>query len=292
MTTVRDTTMKAGLRYGYITNGLADHRLDDALAFLADCGYDGVGLTLDHHHLDPFGRDVGAQVDAISRRLQDLGLAVVIETGARFLLDPRRKHEPTLLSEGRELRISLLRRAIAIAADIGAPVVSFWSGVVPAGLDPDEAWNRLATGCDEVIIEAQVRGVTLGLEPEPGMLVERIDDWERLAAHLGQPGGLGLTLDIGHCQCLETEPIDECVRRVGSERLVHVQIEDMRRGVHEHLDFGDGEIDFPPVLSALAEIGYRGLVCVELSRHSHTAHTTVPRAITFLRQAERKEVMA
>ena len=63
------------------------------------------------------------------------------------------------------------------------------------------------------------------------------------------------------------------MRRVGRERLVHVQIEDMRRGVHEHLDFGDGEIDFPPVLSALAEIGYRGLVCVELSRHSHTAHT-------------------
>ena len=107
MTTVRDHAMQSGLRYGYITNGLGDHRLDDALAFLADCGYDGVGLTLDHHHLDPFGRDVRAQVDAISRRLQDLGLAVVIETGARFLLDPRRKHEPTLLSEGRELRISV-----------------------------------------------------------------------------------------------------------------------------------------------------------------------------------------
>ncbi|MGW4149959.1 sugar phosphate isomerase/epimerase, partial [Streptomyces albogriseolus] len=30
------------------------------------------------------------------------------------------------------------------------------------------------------------------------------------------------------------------------------QIEDMRRGVHEHLPFGDGEIDFPPVLAALA----------------------------------------
>ena len=124
-----------------------------------------------------------------------------------------------------------------------------------------------------MIIEAQARGVTLGLEPEPGMLVERIDDWERLAAHLGQPDGLGLTLDIGHCQCLETEPIDECVRRVGRERLVHVQIEDMRRGVHEHLDFGDGEIDFPPVLAALAEIGYRGLgLCRAVEAQPHRPH--------------------
>ena len=291
MTTVRDTATNTGLRYGYITNGLGDHRLDDALALLADCGYDGVGLTLDHHHLDPFGRDVRAQVQVVARRLQDLGLAVVIETGARFLLDPRRKHEPTLLSDGRELRISLLRRAIAIAADLGAPVVSFWSGVVPDGLDRADAWNRFSAGCEDMILEAQARGVTLGLEPEPGMLVERVDDWERFAARLGHPDGLGLTLDIGHCQCLETEPIEECVRR-GGDRLVHVQIEDMRRGVHEHLDFGDGEIDFPPVLAALAEIGYRGLVCVELSRHSHTAHTTVPRAIGFLRQAEMAGVRA
>ncbi len=41
------------LRFGYGTNGLADLRLDDALGLLADLGYDGVGLTLDHMHLDP-----------------------------------------------------------------------------------------------------------------------------------------------------------------------------------------------------------------------------------------------
>ncbi|NUV53383.1 sugar phosphate isomerase/epimerase, partial [Streptomyces coelicolor] len=40
------------LRFGYGTNGLADLRLDDALGLLADLGYDGVGLTLDHMHLD------------------------------------------------------------------------------------------------------------------------------------------------------------------------------------------------------------------------------------------------
>ena len=39
----------------------------------------------------------------------------------------------------------------------------------------------------------------------------------------------------------------DCVRRV-AEHLVNVQIDDMRRGVHEHLEFGTGEIDFPPVL--------------------------------------------
>jgi L-ribulose-5-phosphate 3-epimerase len=276
------------LRVGYVTNGLGDHRLDDALVLLADCGYDGVALTLDHHHLDPFASGLAARVDAIARRLDALGLAVVIETGARFLLDPRRKHEPTLLSEGRERRIALLRRAVAIASDLGAPVVSFWSGVAPPNLADAVAWDRLTAGCSEVLTDARARGVTLGLEPEPGMLVERLDDWDRLSARLGHPEGFGLTLDVGHCQCVEDDPVEDCVRRAGGGRLVHVHIEDMRRGVHEHLDFGDGEIAFPPVLAALGEVGYPGLVCVELSRHGHAAHEVVPRAIGFLRAAERE----
>jgi sugar phosphate isomerase/epimerase len=71
----------------------------------------------------------------------------------------------------------------------------------------------------------------------------------------------GLTLDIGHCRCLEPEPVPDCVARAGPY-LTTVQIDDMRRGVHEHLEFGVGEIDFPPVLRArglrLSRAGLRG----------------------------------
>lgn len=275
-----------GLRYGYVTNGLADHRLDEALELVAEAGYAGVAVTLDHHHLDPFAPDLAARVAALRRRLETLRLAVAIETGGRFVLDPRRKHEPTLLSDdGRDRRLALLKRAVAIGADVGAEAVSFWSGAAPAALDEGEAWGRLLDGCAEVMAEAERRGVLLGFEPEPGMLVDRLDGWERLASGLGNPPGFGITLDLGHCQCLEDEPLDACVRRAGA-RLVHVHADDMRRGVHEHLDFGEGEVDFPAVLAALVEVGYRGLVSVELSRHSHVAHRLVPRAIRFLRSAE------
>ena len=61
----------------------------------------------------------------------------------------------------------------------------------------------------------------------------------------------------------------------------------MRRGVHEHLEFGTGEIDFPPVLAALREAGYRGLVAVDLPRHSHDAPAVAARSIEFLRTAAR-----
>ena len=66
------------LRLGYGTNGLTDLRLDDALGLLADLGYDGVGLTLDHMHLDPLAPDLAARTRHVARRLDGLGLGVTV----------------------------------------------------------------------------------------------------------------------------------------------------------------------------------------------------------------------
>ncbi len=274
------------LRFGYGTNGFANHRLNDALAVLADLGYVGVALTLDQQHLDPYGRGVARRVAATAARLDELGLSVVIETGARYLLDPWQKHAPTLLSDEPGRRLDFLYRALAIGADVGAEAVSCWAGVPPPGLDSGVAWDRLIAGCARVVDVADRRGVPLGFEPEPGMLVQTIADWTRLHAELGAPPRFGLTLDIGHCRCLESAPVAECVAAAGPH-LVNVQIDDMRRGVHEHLEFGRGEIVFPPVLRALADAGYRGLVAVELPRHSHAAPTIAAESLAFLRAAQR-----
>lgn len=272
------------MRFGYGTNGFANHRLPDALAIIADLGYAGAALTLDHHHLDPYADGLGRRVAGLADRLRDLGLAVVIETGARYLLDPRRKHAPTLLDDDREVRLDFLCRAIAIGADLGAEAVSFWAGVRPASMERAVAWNRLVDGCAKVAEAARRAGVPVGFEPEPGMLVETIAGWRTLRRALGAPDGFGITLDIGHCRCNEPEPVPDCVAAV-ADHLVGVQIDDMRRGVHEHLEIGEGEIDFPPVLRALEDSGYRGLVSVELPRHSHAAPAVAGRSIDSLRAA-------
>jgi L-ribulose-5-phosphate 3-epimerase len=274
------------LRFGYGTNGFANHRLTDALTVIADLGYEGVALTLDHHHLDPFDADLAKRTQVVAGRLADLGLATVVETGARYLLDPWRKHAPTLLDDDPAPRVELLRRAVQVGADLGAEAVSLWSGVRPKHVDRGTAWRRLVAGCRELLPYAETAGVRLGFEPEPGMLVETLDDYLRLRRDLDAPVHFGLTLDVGHCRCLEPEPVAGCVRRV-AEYLVNVQVDDARRGVHEHLEFGTGEVDFPPVLRALADSGYRGLVAVELPRHSHAAPTVARDSLAFLRAAER-----
>lgn len=276
------------IRFGYGTNGLTDLRLEDALGLLADLGYDGVGLTLDHMHLDPLAPDLAARTRHVADRLGRLGLGVTVETGARYVLDPRRKHGPSLLDpdpEARAARTRLLLRAVDVAADLGAHAVHCFSGITPPETPSDTAWQRLTDALAPVLDAAARTGVPIAIEPEPGHLLATLSDFHHLRVLSGDPEPLGLTLDIGHCQCLEPAAPVDCVRAAGPW-LRHVQIEDMRRGVHEHLPFGDGEIDFPPVLDALAALGdtgYRGLTVVELPRHSHAGPELARTSIEFLR---------
>ncbi len=268
------------LRFAYNTNGAANHRLDDALGLIADAGYDGVALTLDIHHLDPFGPDFPAERRRVAARLRTLGLGCVVETGARFLLDPRMKHEPTLLSaspEGRARRIGFLVRALEVAAETGADAMSFWAGVPKPGVGRAEAFDWLRAGADQVAERAVQLGTVAALEPEPGMLVETADDWAALAIP-----GLRLALDTGHCLVTGERDPAEAVRHFAGD-LGTVSIEDMKRGVHVHLPFGEGDMDIPSILRALDGIGFDKLVCVELSRESHRADTIIPASLAWLK---------
>jgi sugar phosphate isomerase/epimerase len=275
----------------------------------------------------------------------------VIETGARFLLDPREKHEPTLLSPSRQRRIDFTKYAIDLAADLGSDCVSLWSGRLGTNetygtnrtykshksdsshksqsndeqltreqamdrlgtgpffgektpsankglaenmdlspseqLSREQAMDRLVEGLSEVLAYASEKNVAIGFEPEPGMLIDTMRAFEELLARIDDTN-LCLTLDVGHLHCQNETPIEDAIRR-WAPRLVNVHLEDMCRGQHEHLMFGEGEIDFPPILRALAQFGYAGGVYVELSRHSHEGPTAARQALEFLTKKMRDE---
>lgn len=274
------------MRLGYNTNGFAHHRLEDTLNVLAELGYQSVALTLDHHALNPYDPETVRHVPIIRERLHNLGLAVVIETGSRFLLDPWRKHQPTLLSadaDAREHRLDFLRRAVDIADALDAEAVSFWSGTAMEPASEEKLMHRLVENCRQLCEYAERSRVRLAFEPEPGMFIDTMARWEELHRRVAHPQ-FGITIDIGHLHCLGETPIAAHLHR-WRDWLWNVHIEDMRCGVHEHLMFGEGEIDFALVMAALEEIDYAGGVHVELSRHSHDAVETARRALAFLQQS-------
>jgi L-ribulose-5-phosphate 3-epimerase len=277
------------MRFGYNTNGFAHHRLDDTLTILANLGYRSIALTLDHHTLNPYDPDTLQQFSLLRDRLCALNLGVVIETGARFLLDPWHKHQPTLLStdaEQRARRLDFLLRAVDVASKLGADVVSFWSGTATEATTFTLQMDRLVEGCLRLCDHAARRQVRLAFEPEPGMFIDTMTRYAELRERVDHPS-FGLTIDIGHLHCLGEIPIAMHLVQ-WRDWLWNIHIEDMRRGVHDHLMFGEGEIDFGEVLRTLRQTGYAGGVHVELSRHSHDAVETARRALAFLIAAEQR----
>ena len=273
------------MRLGYNTNGFTSHSLGDAMTVVGELGYRSIAITIDHAALNPYGpaAALSAEVDAVARRCRELDLVPVVETGARFLLDPWRKHRPTLLEDdeaGRSRRLDFLARAIDLAAAIGAPVVSLWSGSRPAGSTAaaGELDRRLVDGLARLCPRAAEAGVMIGFEPEPGMHIESMSDFDRIATAVDHPA-LGLTLDVGHAHLTE-DSAPATVRRYAA-RLVNAHLEGMRRPVHDHLLPWEGDIDLLAVLAALDEVGYGGPATFELSRHSHAAVETARAALTF-----------
>ena len=270
-------------RLGYNTNGFNCHSIEAALEIISGLGYGGVAITLDNYILNPWGPDLDRQLGLTKAILNKHSLACTIETGARFLLDPRRKHEPTLISAdaaGREIRLNFLKRALDIAARLDAEALSFWSGIRHDDLKAADAWDWLVAGCRELSEYAGQHGIPLAFEPEPGMFIENLTQYKKLEKLVADPL-FGLTLDVGHAFLTEDNCLAQCIRDY-SHSLKNIHLEDMKKGDHKHLQFGEGEIDFSAVFDALKEIKYAGLINVELSRHSSNAVKAAEQAFDYL----------
>lgn len=258
---------------GYDTNGLQNHRLDEALWLLARHGYEAVAITPDTMHLDPF-RTTRDEVQRIAALLAQTRLVPVITTGARFVLDPDRKHEPTLMTRDvglRERRLDFYDRCASLGRELGAGVLGFWSGIDRTPGQDSFFW--LVEGVRKTCAIVRRHGLVPALEPEPGMAVATLADYARLREALGSEAPR-LCLDIGHLHVID-EGDPAALIAEWAAHLALVQISDMKRGIHEHLPPGAGCVAFPRILRALESAGYRGALCFELSRSNHVAPETV-----------------
>lgn len=272
------------MKLGYNTNGLAHHSPINALQLLVDTGYRSVALTVDHHFLNPDSKENSLEIEVIKHSLAENQLSSVIETGARFLLDPNVKHAPTLLDPNPttvQRRIDYTKYCIDLAHEFGSDCVSIWSGIKPPKTTYSESLQQLVKNLEPIMRYASDRDVVIGFEPEPGMLIDTTGRFERLK-FLVDSEYFQLTMDIGHLFCLSEVPIASYIEK-WADNIVNVHIEDMVAGVHDHLMFGEGQIHFPPVIEALVAANYSGGVHVELSRHSHDAANAVRNSYDFLK---------
>ncbi|MEK8227551.1 hypothetical protein NKG05_17750 [Oerskovia sp. M15] len=245
-----------------------------------------MALTLGHPHLDPFAPDAAVQVARLRERLDDLGMRVVVETGTRFLLDPFRKHHPTFLDPDEELadvRVRFLCRAVEVAAACGPSACRSSRASCPPARRRRPAGSACSPGCRASWPTPATTGSGSHSSPSPDA---RGDGGRRPAAARGRRVARRAGSD-GRSRALRgrgTRGVRGALL-AAAPHLLNVQVDDMRHTAHEHLPFGDGELDLALALGTLGEIGYTGVAAVELPRHSYDAPGLAHRSMTAMTEA-------
>ncbi len=272
----------------YSTNAYTRHGLYDAVTSIAALGFDGVEILCDKPHWFP-DRERGEEARRLRDHLDGLGLAVsnLNCNTANGFFDPRPPEnvfEPSLASvnpDWRQWRLDYSIRALDLARTLGAHNLSVTSGRPDAGGTPEQSLDLLVDSLCRLCEAAErADGVRIGVEYEPGLLVERADELADLIDRVGSPL-LGANLDIGH-SWLDGESPEHAIGRLAG-RVWNTHVEDIRGRKHYHLIPGEGDLPFARYFAALAGSGYGGFHTVELYTYTQMPAEAGRRALAYLR---------
>ena len=155
-----------------------------------------------------------------------------------------------------------LRHVVDVAASVGSPVAAgpAYSSVGRTWRIEDRStlYARLRENLAPVVEYAAASGVRVAVEPLNRYETSVINTVEQALEVLdGLPGeGCGLALDTYHMNIEESAPA-KAIRSAGAA-LAHVQVCGNDRGAP-----GADHQDWPALLGALADAGYRGPLCIE-----------------------------
>jgi sugar phosphate isomerase/epimerase len=276
----------------FSTNAYLKLPFSEAARRLARIGYRGLEIMADVPHAWPsFLLDEQKQGIRDSLRQNNLSISNVNAFMMNAVNDPRQRYwYPSWIEPDphyRRIRIEHTRRALTLARELGAPCITTEpGGPVEGGITWRKALRIFVEELKPVAEHAEKEGVLLLVEPEPGLLIEKAEQFEEFMRHIDSPA-VGLNFDIGHFYCVGDDPAGTVTRLAKYTR--HYHLEDIApTRVHHHLIPGEGAIDFPATLAAIHKTGYQGWITIELYPYADNpdvaASTALERIAPLLRQ--------
>lgn len=279
-------------RLAFSTNAFKQTTAEAAIDAIAQIGYAGCEIMADQPHFTPTELSSN-EVLRLADRIEDRGLqASNINAFTGFFAAEGDRptgdtYHPTWLDddpERRNIRVNHTLASIRLAATFGAGTVSLQPGgpTIGTGLCRDLALERFAEGVSQCLPMARELGVTVAIEPEPGLLLQTSDEFLTFKRRFFAAERLVLmNFDVGHAFCVGEDPAT--VARDLAGEYAHVHLEDIAASrVHQHLVPGDGAIDFAALFAALDDAGYTGWVTVELYPFLNDAAGVARRAYSYL----------
>lgn len=252
------------MNLAYSSNAYMNRSVTEAIDCVAALGYKGFELMADVPHAWP-PATTDEQIEAIRRRLDRRGLT--LSNVNAFMMNAVGDFwHPSWIEPDagdRQARLTHTIKALEMASRLDAPCITTEpGGPLAEGESREQAIDVFVAGLKEALHHAEDLGVQLLVEPEPGLLIENVEQTMALAERIDSPM-FGINFDIGHIYCV-AEPLPEAVDRLkGLTR--HYHVEDIASSrVHRHLIPGHGAIEFDTVLRAIGDTGYQGWLTVEL----------------------------
>jgi sugar phosphate isomerase/epimerase len=274
------------MQLAFSSNAYLRYSIDDTIARIAGLGYKGIELLADVPHAWPAGL-LEEQKQAIRTALETHRIAIsnINAFMMNAVADPRQPYwHPSWIEPDphyRAIRREHTKRALQLARDLGAPHIT----TEPGGpLLEGQSWQEGADIFYEELMPcieiAESTGVGLLIEPEPGLLIEKFEQYLEFVSRIDSPM-VGLNFDVGHAYCVGEDPQD-CVARMAPHTR-HYHFEDIAATrVHQHLVPGHGAIDFDATIAAIRETGYAGWLTVELYPYIDNPDQAARDAKTYL----------
>lgn len=231
---------------------------------LAYAGETEAALTelkaMGYQAIEPFVRDPNAfDAEAFALAVADSGLQVAtVGTGPVQMID--QLVFTVADTARRQAALDRTKAIIDFAARLSSSInVGKLRG--PLGHHPTEAAQRRDDAFREICRYAAQREVIVTLEPQSRSVIDNLNTTAESLAWIEQmqTDNLFVMLDTFHMANEDPDPAASI--RQAQPFLLHVHFSDSER-----LAPLEGKIDFPPIVSALAEIGYQGAITVEIAQ--------------------------
>lgn len=254
------------MRFGYRTLDFVSWKIEDAITRIAELGYEGIELCLEHPDLAPRNL-TPSRVRYLLSLLQDYGL------------------ELTALSyQGLNDQLEIRRRntqiAIEIASAFRAPVLIIASRrAEPPRLRAQ--WDELVMWYQQLCRQAEASGLRIAVEAIPDMVVHRTEDLCRMVHDVQHPL-FAVNFDIGHA-ALTDDDLSWAIYSL-SQWLVHVHLDDVRSQQEHHLIPGEGQVNWTELKEAFESIGYRGPFVFDVRQGGNSPEERAARCLEAIRQ--------
>lgn len=251
-TPAKKRPLKKAVNLGMIR---AEGSVEDKFKVARDAGFDGIELNLP---------DDALSVDIINKAKASSGLEVAGIICTPHWKFPLSDPEPAK----RERTVIGLQQALTQGGEIGCTRVLLVPGVVNKQVDYQQCWQRAIEGIKRCTDAAEKAKCHIAIENVWNMFITNPVEAARFVDEINHPY-VGWHFDIGNCV---TYGWPEHWVRILNKRIRNLHIKEYSRKKRDsegpskgfQVELGEGDNDWPSIMTALDEIGYQGYGILEV----------------------------